>query len=553
MKLNKFYSLALLSIVLSLGACGGGGSAEPQGSDTGSGVSTGTGTGSGTGTGTGTGTSTGTGTGTTPTVPPITPTVPPVTPTVPPVTPTVPPVTPTVPPVAPTVVAPQISTEPQSLTVTTGGAVTFRVSATGTDLQYQWRRNGVAVSGATQASYTLPASPVTETETQWSVTVSNSAGSVTSAEATLRVWATPGIRVLAGAPFDPLASGVVSGRYSPVDGQGTNARFVSLHSLAVGQDGMTYVGDGGTMVRKISPDGVVSFLAGGAIGNEGQFGGVNPLTGAVSCSEMGPAAAPCMDLTVDAGNNLFVADTRSFAVRKVTPSGTVTTLAGEWFGPASTQVKAGSSWSFAGMHSPIVWPDQRVSVLTSAPFPCGLVTVANEIVTASVLNGCTYYGWAQRSFATGGIQQYAEPVIRDPVGYLLIATKLSALERISESDGYTLIAGSKTAVGYVNQPGAGARFGAIRALVVDSAGNAFVADADNKAIRKITPKGVVSTVAGTWPTGETPPVAALQSSTLIPYHLGLDEKRGRLLVTDASQTERWVGWPIVVMEIQMAP
>ncbi len=52
-------------------------------------------------------------------------------------------------------VAPAITTQPANLTVTAPASATFSVVATGTSLTYQWRRNGVAISGATSASYVL--------------------------------------------------------------------------------------------------------------------------------------------------------------------------------------------------------------------------------------------------------------------------------------------------------------------------------------------------------------------------------------------------------------
>src|SRR2546422_2254966 len=56
------------------------------------------------------------------------------------------------------VVPPSITTQPTSQTVTAGQSATFSVAASGTaPLSYQWRKNGTAISGATSASYTTPA------------------------------------------------------------------------------------------------------------------------------------------------------------------------------------------------------------------------------------------------------------------------------------------------------------------------------------------------------------------------------------------------------------
>ena len=84
--------------------------------------------------------------------------------------------------------APSITTQPASQTVTVGQTATFTVVATGTaPLSYAWRKNGTAISGATAASYTTPATTSSDTGAQFTVTVSNVAGNVTSNPATLTV------------------------------------------------------------------------------------------------------------------------------------------------------------------------------------------------------------------------------------------------------------------------------------------------------------------------------------------------------------------------------
>src|SRR5258706_246008 len=85
-------------------------------------------------------------------------------------------------------VAPLITTQPTSQTVTASQTASFSVSATGTaPLSYQWQRNGVAIGGATSSSYTTPATTTSDNGAQFAVAVSNTAGSVTSSAATLMV------------------------------------------------------------------------------------------------------------------------------------------------------------------------------------------------------------------------------------------------------------------------------------------------------------------------------------------------------------------------------
>lgn len=86
------------------------------------------------------------------------------------------------------VTAPSITSQPVSTTVVETGTATFVVISSGTaPLQYQWRRNGVAITGANAASYTTPTLALADNGASYDVVVSNSAGSVTSTAATLTV------------------------------------------------------------------------------------------------------------------------------------------------------------------------------------------------------------------------------------------------------------------------------------------------------------------------------------------------------------------------------
>lgn len=83
---------------------------------------------------------------------------------------------------------PSITTQPASQTVTAGQASTFLVAASGeAPLTYQWRKNGTSISGATSTTYTTPAAAASDSGSQFSVVVSNSAGKVTSNVAILTV------------------------------------------------------------------------------------------------------------------------------------------------------------------------------------------------------------------------------------------------------------------------------------------------------------------------------------------------------------------------------
>ncbi|MGB7844492.1 MAG: hypothetical protein WBL63_02675, partial [Candidatus Acidiferrum sp.] len=86
--------------------------------------------------------------------------------------------------------APTITTQPANQTATAGQTATFAVVANGTaPLSYQWQKNGVNVAGAAASSYTTPATAISDSGSTFQAVVSNSAGTVTSAVATLTVTA----------------------------------------------------------------------------------------------------------------------------------------------------------------------------------------------------------------------------------------------------------------------------------------------------------------------------------------------------------------------------
>jgi len=86
--------------------------------------------------------------------------------------------------------APTIPTQPANQTVTAGQTATFSAAGSGAaPLSYQWKKNGTAISGATSTTYTTPATATSDSRTQFTVVVSNSAGSVTSNAAILSVSA----------------------------------------------------------------------------------------------------------------------------------------------------------------------------------------------------------------------------------------------------------------------------------------------------------------------------------------------------------------------------
>jgi hypothetical protein len=90
------------------------------------------------------------------------------------------------------VVPPGITTQPSNQTVTSGQVATFSVAVTGTaPLAFQWQKNGVNIAGAISSNYTTPATTTADSGSTFDVVVTDAAGSVTSASATLTVNSAP--------------------------------------------------------------------------------------------------------------------------------------------------------------------------------------------------------------------------------------------------------------------------------------------------------------------------------------------------------------------------
>src|SRR5207248_3351610 len=107
-------------------------------------------------------------------------------------------------------VAPSVTMQPASQTVTAGQTASFSVAATGTaPLTYQWKKNNVAISGATSSAYTTAATTSSDNGAQFTVVVSNAAGSVTSSAAKLSVNA---VAVAPSITAQPVSQTVTAGQ-----------------------------------------------------------------------------------------------------------------------------------------------------------------------------------------------------------------------------------------------------------------------------------------------------------------------------------------------------
>jgi sugar lactone lactonase YvrE len=311
-----------------------------------------------------------------------------------------------------------IQTQPQSQTVLAGQTASFSVvgqsSVSGATLTYQWYRNGAAIAGATTASYSFTAK-ASDNGASFYVIVSD--GSTTTATSnTVTLTITPVLASVAGGIGGP-------GSY---DGSASIARFMAPYAVAADSAGNLYVADtANNTIRKISSSGQVTTLAGKA----GQIGATDGTGSAALFFQP-------QGLAVDGAGNVYVADTNNETIRKITPAGVVTTLAGG----------AGLGGNTDGTG-------------TAARFnsPWGIAVDAAGTLYVVDHSGCT-------------------------------------IRKVTAAGVVTTLAGAGSQNGLVDGAGAAARFSNPEGIALDGAGNLLVVDTYNAALRRVTPAGVVSTV-----------------------------------------------------------
>jgi sugar lactone lactonase YvrE len=184
-------------------------------------------------------------------------------------------------------------------------------------------------------------------------------------------------------------------------------------------------------------------------------------------------------ITIDVAGNLYVADTDNNSIRKVTAAGVVTTLATGFSHPSDVAADGSGNLFVADAGSNTI---RKVVVSTGA-----VSVVAGQI------------GSAGSTDATGASARFASPegVAVDSSGNLYVAdTNNQTIRKISPAGVVTTLAGLAGRSGSSDGAGTAARFQSPSDLVVDAAGNILVADMSNQTIRKITPAGLTGTVAG---------------------------------------------------------
>ncbi|MBX3738196.1 MAG: immunoglobulin domain-containing protein [Candidatus Didemnitutus sp.] len=269
-----------------------------------------------------------------------------------------------------------------------------------------------------------------------------------------------------------------------VDGTGNAARFNTPEGIAIDGAGNLYVADtNNSTIRKITATGVVTTFAGKA-----ETSGATDGLGEAARFKM-PTG-----LAVDAAGNVFVADSFNHTIRRITPAGAVTTVAG----------LAGSSGAIDGSGSTArfsipegVTADLQGNLYVAEGGNCTIRKIDPTGAVSTIAGQAGRFGWKD---GTGSAALFNFPngvAVDASNGIFVTDTYNSTIRRITPDGVVTTFAGSAESRGSADGTGDAARFNLPGGVTVDGTGNVYVADTSNNTIRRITPDGVVTTLAGT--------------------------------------------------------
>jgi hypothetical protein len=267
------------------------------------------------------------------------------------------------------------------------------------------------------------------------------------------------------------------------DGTGNNARFFNPTGVAVDASGTIYVADGGDhTIRRVTAGGVVSTFA-GASGQAGSLDGNGS-----NARFVYPFA-----LAIDATGNVYVTDVGDHTVRKITVAGVVTTIAGS---AGVTGVTDGSGTAALFNNPQGVAVDAVGNIYVSDTGNSTIRKIVSGTVT-TFAGGATQTGTADGS-GSGARFNYPAGLATDIAGNVYVADNgSSTIRKITSGGAVSTYAGSAGFSGTADGVGNAARFNHPVALSLDGAGNVYVIDTSNQAVRKISAStGTVTTLAG---------------------------------------------------------
>lgn len=279
-------------------------------------------------------------------------------------------------------------------------------------------------------------------------------------------------------------------------GPATAAALLGPSGVAVGADGSIFIGDwGNERVRKVGPDGAITTVAGtgapsrGASGSAALPGDARPATSISIETPEGVALAP--------DGTLYVADTGNGRILRVTPAGMATTVAGKDPGTPPQEGVPALSSVLGSPAAVAAAPDGTLYVAATQDSRVWRITPAGILSTLAGTGNARFSGDGGR--ATQADLNYPEGVAVGRDGAVYIAdTGNHRIRRVTPDGVITSVAGALLP-GFTGDggPASRARLQDPTGVAVGPDGTVYIADTGNHRIRRVTPDGAIATIAGT--------------------------------------------------------